>query len=179
MDLTYRVKVGILEWIVQSIPESLFTDTVKVVILRLSDAYTWNFITLAFENSANSAAMTFISDIDWKQSFTPPSLGKYIVKIHDETLDVKYRQYIDAVSTVDPIVSVAAITDTTAAAMLTAVNNAITVRMNGGAVQAYTINNRNIQYMTLSELLKLRRELQTEVANKDSSGGRTFAGFDR
>jgi hypothetical protein len=70
--------------------------------------------------------------------------------------------------------------NTDAATLLAAVEAAIAARLAGGAVQSYTMpGGRNIQYMTLSELRALRKELQAEVANTSSSGGRTYASFDR
>ena len=59
--------------------------------------------------------------------------------------------------------------------MLDNVDNAINARLNGGAVQAYSIGGRNIQYSPLSELMKLRDQLRREVAT--SGGSTTYAGF--
>jgi hypothetical protein len=61
--------------------------------------------------------------------------------------------------------------------MLENVENAINARMSGGAVQSYSIGGRNLQYITLSELMKLRDKLRQEVS---SLAGRTaFAKFER
>lgn len=100
MDTQQYIKVNSLFWFVQAIPESATGDTVSVTIKRLSDGYTWNFSTLAFVNSAQSGNMTFISDILWKQSFTPPTEDTYIVTVNDTTLDVKYVQVLKAVGAV-------------------------------------------------------------------------------
>ena len=59
--------------------------------------------------------------------------------------------------------------------MLDNVDNAINARLNGGAVQAYSIGGRNIQYIPLSELMKLRDQLRREVST--SGGSTTYAGF--
>ncbi len=60
--------------------------------------------------------------------------------------------------------------------MLENVENAINARMTGGAVQSYSIGGRNLQYITLSELMKLRDQLKQEVA---SGASRTsYARFD-
>jgi len=49
--------------------------------------------------------------------------------------------------------------------MLENVENAINARMTGGAVQSYSIGGRNLQYITLSELMKLRDQLKQELAS--------------
>jgi len=59
--------------------------------------------------------------------------------------------------------------------MLENVETAINARMTGGAVQSYSIGGRNLQYITLSELIKLRDQLRREVAA--SGGATTYAGF--
>jgi len=97
MDNLQYIKVNSLHWIVQAIPESVTGNTVSVVIKRLSDGYTWHFTSLVFQNAENSGSMTFVSDILWKQSFTPPTEDTYIVTINNETLDVKYIQVLKAV----------------------------------------------------------------------------------
>lgn len=60
--------------------------------------------------------------------------------------------------------------------MLENVETAINARMTGGAVQSYSIGGRNLQYITLSELIKLRDQLRREVAA--SGGATTYAGFE-
>jgi hypothetical protein len=102
MDNYLYIAKGILYWIVQAIPESLVGDTVSVEIKRLSDGYTWNFSTLAFVSGSQTGTMTFISDILWKQSFTPPTEDTYIITVNDETLDTKFVQVIQAVGTATP-----------------------------------------------------------------------------
>lgn len=59
--------------------------------------------------------------------------------------------------------------------MLDNVENAINARVNGGAVQAYSIGGRNIQYIPLPDLMKLRDQLRREIAG--SGGATTYAGF--
>jgi hypothetical protein len=54
--------------------------------------------------------------------------------------------------------------------LLDKVEAAITARLDGGAVQSYSIGGRNIQYIGLSELIKLRDELRR---NLSVSGGKT------
>lgn len=60
--------------------------------------------------------------------------------------------------------------------MLENVENAINARMTGGAVQFYSIGGRNLQYITLSELMKLRDQLKQEVASGTSRT--SYARFD-
>lgn len=60
--------------------------------------------------------------------------------------------------------------------MLDNLDTAINTKMTGGAVQSYSIGGRNIQYISLSELLKLRDQLRREItAGKDTT---TYAKFD-
>jgi predicted PilT family ATPase len=61
--------------------------------------------------------------------------------------------------------------------MLENVEIAINARMTGGAVQSYTIGGRNIQYIGLEELRKLRDQLRREIAG--SGGTTTYASFGR
>lgn len=64
---------------------------------------------------------------------------------------------------------------TTAEDMLTAVEAAITARLNGGAVQSYSIDGRNLQYVSLTELYTLRTKLKGEVAAE--TGTRNYVAF--
>jgi len=60
--------------------------------------------------------------------------------------------------------------------MLNNLDTAINARMTGGAVQSYSIGGRNLQYISLSELLKLRDQLRRELAaGKDTT---TYARFE-
>lgn len=65
----------------------------------------------------------------------------------------------------------------TANELLTKVEVAIEARLTGGAVQSYSIAGRDIQYVSLAELYKMRRELQREVNAGKPNGGRTYATF--
>jgi len=63
--------------------------------------------------------------------------------------------------------------------MLDNVEAAINARMTGGAVQSYSIGGRNLQYITLTELIKLRDSLRQEIASSGGSSSRTsYARFD-
>ena len=64
--------------------------------------------------------------------------------------------------------------------MLDAVEAAIQARLTGGAVQSYSIEGRNLQYVSLADLYKMRKELQTEVARQSGGDGTTnLASFRR
>ncbi|MCK9555005.1 peptidylprolyl isomerase [bacterium] len=52
--------------------------------------------------------------------------------------------------------------------MLENVENAINARMTGGAVQSYSIGGRNLQYISLSEMVALRDKLRQEIASGSS-----------
>ena len=61
--------------------------------------------------------------------------------------------------------------------MLEKVELAIMARLNGGAVQSYSIGGRNLQYMQLPELEKMRDKL---IRQSNPSGGTTtYASFGR
>lgn len=60
--------------------------------------------------------------------------------------------------------------------MLDNVENAINARMTGGAVTSYSIGGRNLQYISLDELLKLRDQLRREIAGSNDTT--TYAKFD-
>lgn len=60
--------------------------------------------------------------------------------------------------------------------MLDAVNTAIQAKIVGGAVQSYSISGRNMQSMTLAELMNWREKLQNEISNSQGPAD-NFAGF--
>ncbi len=60
--------------------------------------------------------------------------------------------------------------------MLENLETAINARMLGGAVQSYSINGRNIQYMNLTELRQLRKDLMAEISAQ-SGNSRNYATF--
>jgi hypothetical protein len=121
--------------------------------------------------------MTFVSGINWKASFTPPTKDTYIVTITDVTLGSVYSQNLIAASQATPIQSVEAITTVTTATLLAAVEQAIAARLNGGAVQSYSIGGRNLQYMTIESLMKLRDQLKAE-SSSGSGGARNYVSFE-
>lgn len=93
----FYIKAEELFWVVQEIDGSLSTDTVTVAVKRLSDGYTWDFTDLVFENVANTGTPTFITDILWKTSFTPPTEDTYIVTFNDTTTVTKHVVVLKAV----------------------------------------------------------------------------------
>ena len=62
--------------------------------------------------------------------------------------------------------------------LLNLVKTAIQTRLNGGTVESYAIGNRNLRYTPLSELLKLKRDLEEAVAS-ESGGARNYVSFKR
>jgi len=62
--------------------------------------------------------------------------------------------------------------------LLDLVKTAIQARLNGGAVESYTVKNRNLRYTPLPELYKLKQELERAVATEGGSS-RTYASFER
>jgi len=65
----------------------------------------------------------------------------------------------------------------TKAEMLENVETAINARLTGGAVQSYSIAGRNLQYISLSELMSLRDKLKKEIASESGTSVRTYADF--
>ena len=74
--------------ILQSIPNTQSSDNVTIDIYNVTDST---------EDTA-STAMTFVSGQTWKYAFTPSDNDLYVATIHNQTLDVKYYKYLNAVS---------------------------------------------------------------------------------
>ncbi len=64
----------------------------------------------------------------------------------------------------------------TTSEMLEQVKGAISARLNGGAVDSYSISGRNIQYMPMQDLLALKRDLEKQFA-AENGGSRNYAKF--
>jgi hypothetical protein len=125
-----------------------------------------------------SGSMTFVRDEIWKvASFTPSAVGVFILKGNNTTISQK-RENEYSVRSSSEAPTVVSSTVPTAQEMLDNINKAINAMIVGGAVQSYSINGRNIQNMTLTELRNLRKELQMEI-NSDSGPARNFAQFGR
>jgi len=145
------------------IPESQATDAVTYLIIKASDGLTLE--------SGNAA---FIAQNMWKVTFTPNAIDEvYIVRLDDATLDVQVSESYRSVTT--PQVATEAGEAQTSEELLHKVESAISARLNGGAVQSYSIGGRNIMYMTLSELMQARDKLKREVGSAKDT--RTFAQF--
>jgi len=147
------------------IPESHNTDTVTYSVYKASDATVFA-----------SGTATFVAGINWKISFTPNVADVYIVEVNDTTLEVIYSQSFKAVRNATMTASVTTAAAATDSEMLVKINEAITTRLNGGAVQSYSINGRNLQYVTLQELWQLRRDLEVAISGK-AGGARNYASF--
>ena len=63
--------------------------------------------------------------------------------------------------------------------MLDNVEAAINTRLTGGAVQAYTIGGRNIQYCSLKELYDIRDLLRKELNSATSGSTTNYASFNK
>ena len=55
----------------------------------------------------------------------------------------------------------------TAASLLVKVEAAIEARLDGGAVDSYSIRGRSLEYMDIGDLFKLRDQLRREVESLD------------
>ena len=63
--------------------------------------------------------------------------------------------------------------------MLDNVEAAINARLSGGAVQAYTIGGRNIQYCSLKELYDIRDLLRRELNSATPGSSTNYASFNK
>ena len=97
MSTPVYIEVGKLYTIIQAITGSQNTDTVTISILRLSDSFTWDFTNLLFTSTPATGSMTFVSDIIWKQTFTPDVSDTYVITINDITVSIKHVQSFNAI----------------------------------------------------------------------------------
>lgn len=145
------------------IPESAAEDTVTYTIIKASDGLTFG-----------SGSATSLGNNLWKVTFTPTTQDEtYVLTLDDTTIDVQTAESYMCVNT-QPV-AVEQTTAVTAAALLAKVNSAINALLNGGAVQSYMIGGRNVMYMSLDQLQRLRDTLKKEVAA--SSRNRTYGAF--
>jgi hypothetical protein len=150
-----------------AIPESTNTDTVTYTVYKASDGSVF---------ASGSAA--FVAGINWRVTFTPAvDKETYIVEVNDTTLDVKLSQSFRCARKASMTAEVATTETVTNQTLLDKVNTAIQARLNGGAVQSYSISGRNIQYATLDELFRIKDKLERAV-NNNADGGLSFASFD-
>lgn len=61
--------------------------------------------------------------------------------------------------------------------MLDNVRTAINDLIVGGAVQAYTVHGRNIQYMNLDQLRVLEKELEQRLIRESTTGGKLVTNY--
>lgn len=66
---------------------------------------------------------------------------------------------------------------TTTSERLQKVRDAIDARIDGGAVQAYTVDGTNIQKATLTELMALEKKLESTLYSESRTRGRSYAKF--
>ena len=144
-----------------AIPESHSTDTVTYTIYKGSDGSVFA-----------QGSCSYVAGINWKVIFTPAVLDVFIVEVKDQTLDVIYSQSFQVETNDDDE------DEPTTEELLAAVNKAIKTSLTGGAVQAYSIGGRNLQYMPLEQLYSLRDKLRMEV-NAKKGPARNVGGFRR
>lgn len=64
----------------------------------------------------------------------------------------------------------------TASQILDALNDAILAKIQGNVVQSYSVNGRDIRYMSLDQMRAFRRELMAEYGR--SQGARNYVQFE-
>lgn len=144
------------------VPDSASGDTMSYAIIKASDGSTFA-----------SGTPSWIGSNLWSVIFTPTVAEEtYVLTITDTTLDSQVSESYKATAVSQ--VATAQTTATTAAELLTKVNAAISARLNGGAVLSYMIGNRNVMYMSLEALIKLRDQLmkETRVTTRTRAYGR-------
>lgn len=159
---------------------------VAISIIRISDGKAWDFNDDTWKASGWTQQWRSLAEGQnglWTDATgwtTPQATAQYQVQL-------KVTYGADPTYAGGPILNVnqrtsegvtPSSTATTSQGMLDAVNAAIAARLNGGAVSQYSIGGRNIQYMSMGDLMKLRSQLQTEVAAA-AGGKRHFATFTR
>ena len=65
----------------------------------------------------------------------------------------------------------------TTSTRLTKVRDAIDALMDGGAVQSYEINGRQLSHYSLSQLMDLEQQLMKQLANEQSGGASNYVRF--
>ena len=65
----------------------------------------------------------------------------------------------------------------TTSVRLTKVRDAIDALMDGGAVQSYEINGRQLSHYSLSQLMDLEQQLMKQLANEQSGGASNYVRF--
>ncbi len=171
----YRAVSGVVEDGITEINESVIVP-VGIAESEAADTVTYSIYKISDGSVFASGIATFVSGISWKFSFTPTAADTYAIEVYDSTKDVKYSLSLKAVTSASIAVNAPAAAANTSAEMLALVNSAISARLNGGGVQAYTIQGRNIQYCTLSELWEMRKNLELAISC-GNGGARNYASF--
>jgi len=61
--------------------------------------------------------------------------------------------------------------------IIDALNDAILAKIQGNVVQSYTVNGKDIKYMSLKDLREFRKELMAEIAQANGEGNVNYADF--
>jgi len=61
--------------------------------------------------------------------------------------------------------------------IIDALNDAILAKIQGNVVQSYTVNGKDIKYMSLKDLREFRKELMAEIAQAKGEGNVNYADF--
>jgi len=72
-----------------SIKESRSTDVVKYTIYKTSDG-----------SVLSTGNAVYLAGINWKVTFTPPTIDTYVVEVENTTIDIKYCAVFQAVEVV-------------------------------------------------------------------------------
>ena len=147
------------------IPESQSNHTVTFQIFKASD-----------NTLFASGVAIYVGGLNWKVSFTPTFLDVYAVDVYNQDLDVTYSRSFQAASSVTLSQPVEDEETPTTEELIELIDKALATRLRGGAVQAYTIGGRNLQYMSPEQLSKLRSDLVKQLAAQ-KGGGRNYAKF--
>jgi hypothetical protein len=149
-------------------------------VLRIADSISTNLVSYQILRASDSSVFasgspTWLGSSLWSVIFTPTVADEtYVLTIDNATLDVQVSESYKA--TVADQVAVAQSSGTSAAELLLKVNAAISKILNGGAVQSYMIGGKNVMYMSLDQLKRLRDDLRKEVSS-GQTGTRLFATF--
>jgi hypothetical protein len=113
----------------------------------------------------------------WRVTIPAATTADFAAGVYGWSVDVAHgdgRRFTLASGTVELLANYQTVTGafdgrTQSQKDLDAIDAAIRARLAGGAVAEYTIGNRNLRYVTLSELRQLRSEIATRVANEQQA----------
>lgn len=165
-------------------PSSSVTG-VKFGIIRMSDGYWYDFSSSTFKLSGWTTqyqAMSESSNGLWvyPTGWTSPNIkGAYAVQFlvtDNVSEDPAQGEIIEVTDLVQTIVS-PIVPETTKDGTLAKIDAAIDAILNGGAVQSYTYNGRNLSRYSLTELEALRKRLVKEINASTSGSRRNYVTF--